>query len=187
MWVQTLSGRMIDLNDPDPASIDLDDVATALSRIVRFNGHTRFSYSVAQHCMLGSAYLHREGGVGAARRALLFLLHDAHEAFVGDIATPVAAAVCDARLFAVKYRLDRAIWKAATGRDWTSRRPLAHDVADVDLAMLRAERDQLCVAPPQSWGAAIEAAAPVPVTIHEMSPVKARALWLAQLSFLREA
>ena len=187
MCFQTLSGRIVDLNDPDPASIDLDDVATALSRIVRFNGHTKYPYSVAQHCFLGAAHLHREGGIGAARRALLFLLHDAHETYIGDIATPAAQAFCDARLFAVKYRLDCAIWRAATGRAWTSRRPLVHEVAEIDLAMLRAERDQLCAPPPESWGAAVEAAAPAPVTIHEMDARKARALWLAQLCVLREA
>ena len=184
-WVQTISGRRVDLLDPDPADIGIDDIAWALSRIPRFNGHTRFAYSVAQHCVLGAQYLHHQPGAKTTRNALIFLLHDAHEAYIGDITTPAAEAFCDARLHVVKYHLDCAIWKAVTGEVWTTRLPLACEVADIDLRMLRTERDQLCAPPPQSWGAAIDAAVPIPTMICEHTGEQARQSWLAQLSLMR--
>lgn len=83
--LQTLSGRLIDLLAPDPAVIDIYDIATALARTPRFGGHTRDFYSVAQHCV------HVSDVVEAAdpRVSLAALLHDAAEAYVGDIPSPL--------------------------------------------------------------------------------------------------
>ena len=80
--VQTSSGRYIDLLDPKPADILIEDIAHALSNIARFNGHTHQFYSVAQHCVLCS-------GINPDKLALEKLLHDATEAYVGDMVTPI--------------------------------------------------------------------------------------------------
>lgn len=81
-WYRTASGVMVDLADVRPENIVLEDIAHHLARLCRFNGSTRRTYSVAQH----SAYVARNiGGTPALRRAAL--LHDAAEAYTGDMTT----------------------------------------------------------------------------------------------------
>lgn len=90
-WIQTFTGAKHDLLDPDPWDIRLSDVVHALSLICRFTGHVREFYSVAQHSVLVARLLRDEGhssGVQAQG-----LLHDAHEAYVGDVASPIKRAI----------------------------------------------------------------------------------------------
>ena len=81
-WMSLYSGTRFWPEDPRPQDIDIRDIAHALSCINRFNGHTRRPYSVAQHCVLGSRFIH-------PRLALAFLMHDAGECYLGDIITPI--------------------------------------------------------------------------------------------------
>ncbi|MCA0404890.1 MAG: hypothetical protein LCH39_01895 [Proteobacteria bacterium] len=92
-WIQTATGIAFDLIDPRPEMVDFEvDIAESLARQPRFTGHIRSgSYSVAQHCVLGADALLRE--TGRTEIAAAFLLHDAHEAYVGDMATPVSHAL----------------------------------------------------------------------------------------------
>lgn len=92
-WVQTLSGRQWNLLNPDPSALDWDDIASSLALQVRFNGHTVAGrpVTVAVHSLNVMAYLQDRGA--DAHLALHGLLHDAHEAFIGDIVTPVSAAL----------------------------------------------------------------------------------------------
>lgn len=86
-WMETASGRKILLGrPPDPAEIDLEDIAHSLSRQCRFAGHTLGHYSVAEHSVLVSF-------AAPAFVALEALMHDAHEAYIGDITSPVKAAL----------------------------------------------------------------------------------------------
>lgn len=102
-WILTASGIAFDLLNPTPAMVHWPDVAESLARIPRFNGHIGGgAYSVAQHCVLGARALLEE--TENPRLAGLFLLHDAHEAYVGDIATPVARAI--ASVAEIQARLD---------------------------------------------------------------------------------
>lgn len=91
--VQTFTGKWVDVGNPQVAAIDPVDIAHALSQICRFNGHTRYPYSVAQHSVLVSRAV-RDALVletDEERRAasLAALLHDAHEAYVMDVPTPI--------------------------------------------------------------------------------------------------
>lgn len=90
-FVQLHSGRCVDLLAPDLAEVTLTDLATGLARIPRFLGATRgdHAYSVAQHSVL-VAQLLQHAPLPLRRAALL---HDAHEAILGDIATPVKRAL----------------------------------------------------------------------------------------------
>jgi hypothetical protein len=76
-WIQTAQGCAYPLLGPSPSDIDWRAIAEALSKICRFNGHTTHFYSVAQHCALVADML-------APDLRLHGLLHDAHEAFIGD-------------------------------------------------------------------------------------------------------
>jgi uncharacterized protein len=85
-WIQTVSGRKFDFLIPDVDSVYPFDVAWALSGINRFTGHTMPYYSVAQHCVRVSYMVQKEF-------ALQGLLHDAAEAYIGDISTPLKQAL----------------------------------------------------------------------------------------------
>jgi hypothetical protein len=99
-WFQTYTGKMIDVVDPAPSMVSVEDIAHALSMTCRFGGHCRDFYSVGEHSLL----VERLGGrslrpsnedqsaISAAyllKTRLAFLLHDAAEAYLGDIVTPI--------------------------------------------------------------------------------------------------
>ncbi|MFQ5774435.1 MAG: hydrolase [Kiloniellaceae bacterium] len=94
-WQRMLSGRRLDLLDPSPLDVEIEDIALGLSRVARWNGQTRgaWSFSVAQHCLLVERLV---GGVKPEtppRWRLAALLHDAPEYVIGDLITPFKAAV----------------------------------------------------------------------------------------------
>lgn len=80
-------GEPISLDKPYPAHIHISDIASALSKICRYAGRCTSFYSVAQHSVEGARWL-GENGYSLDLQAH-FLLHDAHEAFIGDIIKPV--------------------------------------------------------------------------------------------------
>jgi 5'-deoxynucleotidase YfbR-like HD superfamily hydrolase len=80
--IQTYSGKMFNLIEPTPEMIDIRDIAHALANIGRFNGHTKQFYSVAQHCVIVSALVPDD-------QKLAGLLHDATEAYLGDVTAPL--------------------------------------------------------------------------------------------------
>jgi uncharacterized protein len=90
--VLTRGGQMVDLLNPHPATIKLTDIALALSRIPRWNGHTLRPWSVADHSLLVADLV----GDADPNLALAALLHDAHEAYIGDIVQPVQEALATA-------------------------------------------------------------------------------------------
>ena len=86
-WVQTFTGRLFWPLDPRPADVRIEDIAHALGFKCRFNGHCRRFYSVAQHSVLVSEVLQREGRSNSIQ--LQGLLHDAAEAYLPDMAAPI--------------------------------------------------------------------------------------------------
>jgi hypothetical protein len=181
VWKQMPTGRMVDLIDPTPADVDFaGDVAPALSNIARFDGACTgpvklagikapltMPWTVLDHLVAGADLMRREGA--SPRLAALFLLHDAHEAYVGDITTPVAGALaamadCEwpdkpghpaghfitSAIAALKSAWDRAIWDAAGVP-----RPDAAELAAIkrhDLRMMITERNHMMAQPWRSWG-----------------------------------
>jgi hypothetical protein len=94
-WQRMLSGRRLDLLNPSPLDIEIEDIAHGLARVARWNGQTKgeHAFSVAQHCVLVeeiAAYLAPE--LTRAER-LAVLLHDAPEYVVGDMISPFKAAL----------------------------------------------------------------------------------------------
>ncbi|WP_120499988.1 HD domain-containing protein [Roseovarius sp. EL26] len=104
-----LSGRRLDLLDPTPVDVEIEDIAHGLSFVARWNGQTSgdFAYSVAEHSLLVEILYHRLNPKTPAKWRLAALLHDAPEYVIGDMISPVKAAVgpsydqLDARLNAV--------------------------------------------------------------------------------------
>ncbi|HEX6923785.1 MAG TPA: hypothetical protein VF167_00025 [Longimicrobiaceae bacterium] len=81
-WIRTYTGGRFYLTTPAPEDVRIEDIAHALSQICRFTGHTRRFYSVAEHCVHVSKLVE-------PRHALWGLLHDAAEAYIGDVARPL--------------------------------------------------------------------------------------------------
>ena len=94
-WQRMLSGRRLDLLDPTPVDIELDDIAHGLAFVARWNGQTHgdWPYSVAEHSLLVENIIPRLAPRTEPRWRLAALLHDAPEYVIGDMISPVKAAV----------------------------------------------------------------------------------------------
>ena len=95
-WQRMLSGRRLDLLDPSPLDVEIEDIAHGLARVARWNGQTKgdHAFSVAQHCVLVERLSAELSPSGLTREArLMALLHDAPEYVVGDLISPFKAAV----------------------------------------------------------------------------------------------
>jgi hypothetical protein len=109
-WQRMLSGRRLDLLDPSPLDIEIEDIAHGLARVARWNGQTLgdHAFSVAQHSVVVEEIAaHIRPGL-AARWRLAALLHDAPEYVIGDMISPFKTALgFDYRTF--EERLEAAI------------------------------------------------------------------------------
>jgi 5'-deoxynucleotidase YfbR-like HD superfamily hydrolase len=94
-WQRMLSGRRLDLLDPSPLDIEIEDIAHGLARVARWNGQTKgaHAFSVAQHCLLVERVVGELMPRGDRSLKLMALLHDAPEYVVGDLISPFKAAV----------------------------------------------------------------------------------------------
>lgn len=94
-WQRMLSGRRLDLLDPTPMDIEIEDIAHGLAFVARWNGQTQgdWPYSVAEHSLLVEEIFARSNPGIAVRWRLAALLHDAPEYVIGDMISPVKAAV----------------------------------------------------------------------------------------------
>ncbi len=109
-WQRMLSGRRLDLLDPSPVDIEIEDIAHGLARVARWNGQTvgDHAFSVAQHCFVVEEIAARLRPGLAPRWRLAALLHDAAEYVIGDMISPFKAALgLDYRTF--EDRLSAAI------------------------------------------------------------------------------
>ena len=111
-WQRMLSGRRLDLLDPTPVDIEIADIAHGLAFVARWNGQTHgdWAYSVAEHSLLVEQIFTRLDAAAPPRWRLAALLHDAPEYVIGDMISPVKAALgreygeMDARLTVAVHR-----------------------------------------------------------------------------------
>src|SRR3954467_9773352 len=108
-WQRMLSGRRLDLLDPSPLDVEIEDIAHGLARVARWNGKTEgpHIFSVAQHSLLVEIIARRRARLDRPSR-LGVLLHDAPEYVIGDMISPFKAVIGDAYK-AVEARLLAAI------------------------------------------------------------------------------
>ena len=131
------SGIEFDLMAPKPEMVDIADIAHALAHICRFTGHTSAFYSVAQHSVMASYRVPRE-------HALAALMHDAAEAYIGDVAAPLKALLPDYR--AIERRVELAV---ALKFDLPLEMP--PEVKHADLVMLATEKRDFMPATAEHW------------------------------------
>jgi uncharacterized protein len=108
-WQRMLSGRRLDLLDPSPLDVEMEDIAHGLARVARWNGQTMGAhiFSVAQHCLLVEIIARQQSRLDRQGR-LAVLLHDAPEYVIGDMISPFKAVIGD-NYKAVEARLLAAI------------------------------------------------------------------------------
>ncbi|MEM0943078.1 MAG: HD family hydrolase [Pseudomonadota bacterium] len=109
-WQRMLSGRRLDLLDPSPLDVEIEDIAHGLARVARWNGQTvgDHPYSVAEHSLLVEEIFGRLKPKATATERLTALLHDAPEYVIGDMISPFKAAIgFDYKAFEV--RLAKAV------------------------------------------------------------------------------
>lgn len=94
-WQKMLSGRRLDLLDPTPMDIEVEDIAHGLAFVARWNGQTvgEYAYSVAEHSLLVEQIFARLVPTARPQDRLTALLHDAPEYVIGDMISPVKASV----------------------------------------------------------------------------------------------
>ncbi|MGA7016003.1 MAG: HD family hydrolase, partial [Pseudolabrys sp.] len=94
-WQRMLSGRRLDLLDPSPLDVELEDIAHGLARVARWNGQTQGAhiFSVAQHALLVEALARAKVPRLDRIGRLALLLHDAPEYVIGDMISPFKAVI----------------------------------------------------------------------------------------------
>lgn len=136
-FIITFTGKRVDLLEPAAAMIEPADIAHSLSMQCRFNGHTRAFYSVAQHSYIVADLVPEQWQLQA-------LLHDATEAYVGDVVSPLKQALPEFR------QIEMRVWHAICAR-FNIDPVLPSCIHDADLAALATERRDLMPAHKDEW------------------------------------
>lgn len=138
-WIETRTGKRVSVENPQPEQFDIKDIAYALSNTCRFNGHCSGFYSVAEHSVAVALRLPIE-------LRLAGLLHDATEAYLGDIPSPIKQFLPDYR--AIEKRFEEAVIRTfdleLTANDW-------HAVKTADLDALFTEAHFLIPSQGKDW------------------------------------
>jgi hypothetical protein len=172
MTILTSSGNYFHFDNPELHPFSIEDIANSLSKICRFTGHVSHFYSVAQHSVYVSRLLPIE-------LRLQGLLHDAAEAYVGDVSSPLKRRLPNYK--EIEHRVERAL-NAQFGLPF----PLDPLIKEADLRMLSAERKEfLPVADDSFWPGwdplrKENTLEPIPFRIGPMDWQKAKSFFLAE-------
>lgn len=164
------SREEFDFLNPEESVFGIEDIAHGLSNICRFAGHSREFYSVAQHCVLVSENVPPEF-------ALEGLLHDAAEAFIGDVTRPLKALLPDYK--AIEKRVEAAV----LGRFGIHEIPGC--VKEADLMLLNAEQREFMAPHGDTWGCLVGVKRGGPDRIFPMDPKTAKRVFLQRFADLR--
>lgn len=161
--ILTRSGLYFNLVEPTPEMVRTSDIAHALGMLARFCGHTSAFYSVAQHCVLVSMLVPWE-------HALQALLHDAAEAYYGEVTAPLKRLV-------PHYRdLEKRGWRAIAA-SFGVPEELHPSVKQADLVMLATEQRDLMPPHDDEW-AILRGITPLSTPVDPLGPSEATQLWL---------
>lgn len=170
-FITTASGAHFNFMDPDPETIHLNDIAHALSHCCRFAGHTSAFYSVAQHSVLVSNEVAKDFRLDA-------LMHDAAEAYLGDMTSPLKRMLPQYK--AIEHNVEQAIRYR-----FGLRLDLPPDIKRADLRLLATERREFMTDQLASWEI-LEGVTPLPSRITALEPAAAKQVFLRRFNVLYE-
>jgi hypothetical protein len=166
-FTQTYTGLKFYPVEARPEDLRIEDIAHALAIVNRYNGHTPKPYSVAQHSVIVSLEV-------APENALWGLLHDASEAYIGDMVSPL-------KRMMVAYQVVESELMKVVCKKFALPEEMPEDVKRADLAVLAAEYRDMFVNKPFDWGL------PIPAVKRKIKPVgwrKAQAMFLQRFQEL---
>ena len=149
--IKVFRGHYVDLANPTPESIEIESIAWALAKTCRFGGHCPMFYSVAEHSVRASLAAYSDG-LGA-EVAFAVLMHDAAEAYIGDIVKPLKLMLGN-KIAEIEQNLEVAIG-IRFGIDWNAHK---ESIKRFDRLMLKAEKIKFWPMDTEQWAgfAAIE-------------------------------
>ena len=169
-WMQTFSGKQFWPLSPQPEDVDIIDIAHSLALQCRYGGHSARFYSVAEHSVLLARWLAVEGH--SRSTCLWGLMHDAAEAYVGDMVRPLKASIPEFKA------IERRVMLAITQRfRMLPIQPVA--IGHADNRILVDEKRQN-MAPGLTWST--DALQPLGVTLQFWTPEQAKAEFLSEFS-----
>ena len=178
MHFPTRYGHVVDFENPQPDQIDAKDIAAALSHICRFNGHGHVPYSVAQHSVMVA------DNFDVPEDRLYALLHDAHEAYTGDLTTPFKTFLESRHkgiIHGIEDKLDKAI-HAYFGLSYPLSPALKAEIKYADRQALATEiRDLTSSRYSRRLKLGMELPPPHDDKIYPLPPTKARKLFTKTL------
>ena len=136
--MSTYSVEKVDILNPDPLSINIEDIAHALSLQCRYNGHCNKFYSVAEHSILAARMFKARYGIKFECDFIYTLMHDAAEAYVGDLISPVKSELLPFIIIETRF-LNTIKDRFGFSWMWYNKKR----VKQVDRWMLATEMDQL--------------------------------------------
>jgi hypothetical protein len=177
-YLQTISGRFVNPLDPDLDQIDIGDITRALANTCRFGGHCRSFYSVAQHSVIVSELVEQRGG--DPEDVFAALMHDAAEAYLGDMPHPLKHRSALGEAFrAAEAHLEQAIHKRF------GIKPDVPEIKRADRALLATERRALSA---EDWHwPELEGVEPLDLQLTAWSPDEAAVKFQARYEQLDAA
>jgi uncharacterized protein len=166
--IKLRSGASFDFCAPELSEFTIEDVAHGLANICRYAGQCSRFYSVAEHSILVS-----ETAVGFEFEALL---HDAAEAFMGDIPRPL-------KQLLPQYKKMEAAVETAIFKRFEIKWPLPLEIKHADLRVLAAEQRQIMPEGTDEW-AVVEGVSPAPIVVRHLPPDEAKLLFLQRYEHL---
>ena len=167
--IMLTSGSYFDYEDPRGSPFTIEDVAIALGKICRFNGHCNGFYSVAEHSVYVSKIVPKPD-------ALAGLLHDASEAFLGDMPGPL-------KWISPEFRRFEATIEEAVLERFGIEGGLPKSVKIADMIMLATEKNQIMPNPDDEWPM-LKDIRPSSIAIQRLSPEEASTAFLDRYSQL---
>jgi 5'-deoxynucleotidase YfbR-like HD superfamily hydrolase len=179
-YLQTVSGRFVNPFEPDPEQLDIGDIARALANVCRFGGHCRSFYSVAQHSVIVSELVEERGG--DVEDVFAALMHDATEAYLGDMPHPIKhRSPLGAAFKVAEDQLDAVL------KEHFNIRPGVKEIKRADRALLATERRALSG---ENWHwPELDGVEPLDLELTPLAPDEAAKAFLAryeELSARRE-
>lgn len=171
-WIETYTGKQFWFLDPSPEMFDINDISHALSMVCRYAGHVTRFYSVATHCCLMADQFKHDPHLHLAA-----LMHDASEAYIGDMPRPLKQQISAFRW--VEERIEEVL---ATAFGLTY--PIPKEIKAADLRITIDERRALKPRSTRMW--AEDDLTPLGVTIPHWPPSRAKAEFLKRYYIARE-